>query len=134
MFSLFLLLIWSEWSIFFARIILGLIMIIHGWPKIKDIKGTAEWMSVNGFKPGIFWSVIVSLLEFIGGTFLIFGFLTQYISLLLLIQFFVIIIWKIIKHQSFSTFETDLLILAILLILLLNGGGKLSIDNFFGIF
>lgn len=134
MFPLSLLLIWSEWSIFFARIILGLVMIIHGWPKIKDIKSTAEWMSANGFKPGIFWSIIISLLEFIGGIFLIFGFLTQYISMLLLIQFFVIIIWKIIKHQNFSTFEIDLLILAILLVLLLNGGGKLSIDNFFGIF
>lgn len=134
MLSLSLLLIWSEWSIFFSRIILGLIMIIHGWPKIKNIKGTAEWMSTNGFKPGMFWSIIVSLLEFVGGIFLIFGFLTQYISLLLLIQFFTIIIWKIIKHQNFSVFEIDLLILAISLILLLNGGGKLSIDNFFGIF
>lgn len=129
-----LLLIWSDWSIFIARIILGILIAVHGIPKVKNIKGTAEWMSSNGFKPGIFWSIIVSVLESFGGFFLIFGFLTQYIALLLSIQFVVIIIWKILKHQSFNSLEIDLLILVICLILLFNGSKTLSIDQFFGLF
>lgn len=129
-----LLLIWSDWSISLARIILGILIAVHGIPKIKNIKGTAEWMSSNGFKPGIFWSIIVSVLESFGGFFLIFGFLTQYIALLLSIQFIVIIIWKILKHQSFSSLEIDLLVLVICLILLFNGSKALSIDQFFGLF
>ncbi|MGB9609055.1 MAG: DoxX family protein [Minisyncoccia bacterium] len=132
MFSL--LLIWSGWTIFLGRLILGIIMIIHGLPKIKNLKGTAEWFNSSGFKPGIFWGTIVAILEFFGGIFLIFGFLTQVIALLLAIQFIVILVWKILKHQSFNAFELDLLILALVFILLFNGSGELSLDKFFGIF
>jgi len=133
MFSL--ILIWNEWSFFILRLILGLLMIIHGWPKIKNIKGTAEWMSSSGFKPGIFWAIVVSLVEFVGGIFLVFGFLTQIIALLLTIQFLIIIFWKIKKHERLiGGFELDLIILATSIVLLLNGAGSLSLDKFFGIF
>ncbi|MCX7589753.1 MAG: DoxX family protein [Patescibacteria group bacterium] len=131
MFSFPLLLIWSAWSFSFARLILAISLIFHGWPKIKNIKGTAEWMSNNNFKPGIFWAIIVAILEFVGGIFLIFGFLVQLIALLLLIQFIIIIVWKIIKKENFSSIEIDLLILVIAFILLLNGGGQLALDNIF---
>jgi len=133
MFSL--ILIWNEWSFFILRLILGLLMIIHGWPKIKNIKGTAEWMSSSGFKPGIFWATIVALVEFVGGIFLILGFLTQIIALFLTIQFLVILLWKIKKHERLiGGFELDLIILAASIVLLLNGAGSLSLDKFFGIF
>lgn len=135
MFSfLFTLKIWSEWSIFLGRLILGILMIIHGWPKIKNLKGTAEWFSNSGFKPGKFWAFIVAVLEFFGGIFLIFGFLTPIITLLLIIEFLVIIIWKILKHEPINSFELDLLILVLSLILLFNGSGELAIDKFFGWF
>ena len=130
-----LILIWNEWSFFILRLILGLLMIVHGWPKIKNIKGTAEWMSSSGFKPGIFWAVVSALVEFIGGIFLIFGFLTQIVALLLTIQFLVIVLWRIKKHEGLiGEFELDLIILGASIVLLLNGAGALSLDKFFGIF
>jgi putative oxidoreductase len=130
-----LILIWNEWSFFILRLILGLLMIVHGWPKIKNIKGIAEWMSSNGFKPGIFWAIVVALVEFIGGIFLIFGFLTQIVALLLTIQFLVIVLWRIKKHEGLiGEFELDLIILGASIVLLLNGAGALSLDKFFGIF
>jgi putative oxidoreductase len=133
MFSL--ILIWSEWSFFILRLILGLIMIVHGWPKITNIKGTAEWMSSQGFKPGIFWATVVALAEFIGGIFLISGFLTQIIALILALQFLIIVLWKIKKHERLiGGIELDLMILASLVVILLNGAGVLSLDKFFGIF
>jgi putative oxidoreductase len=133
MFSL--ILIWNEWSFFILRLILGLLMIVHGWPKIKNLKGTAEWMSSQGFKPGIFWATVVALVEFIGGIFLIFGFLTQIVALLLTIQFLVIVLWRIKKHEGLiGEFELDLIILGASIVLLLNGAGALSLDKFFGIF
>jgi len=133
MFSL--ILIWNEWSFFILRLILGFLMIVHGWPKIKNIKGIAEWMSSNGFKPGIFWAIVVALVEFIGGIFLIFGFLTQIVALLLTIQFLVIVLWRIKKHEGLiGEFELDLIILGASIVLLLNGAGALSLDKFFGIF
>jgi len=130
-----LILIWNEWSFFILRLILGFLMIVHGWPKIKNIKGTAEWMSSSGFKPGIFWAVVSALVEFIGGIFLIFGFLTQIVALLLTIQFLVIVLWRIKKHEGLiGEFELDLIILGASIVLLLNGAGALSLDKFFGIF
>jgi putative oxidoreductase len=133
MFSL--ILIWSEWSFFILRLILGLIMIVHGWPKITNIKGTAEWMSSQGFKPGIFWATVVALAEFMGGIFLISGFLTQIIALILALQFLIIVLWKIKKHERLvGGIELDLMILASLIVILLNGAGVLSLDKFFGIF
>jgi putative oxidoreductase len=133
MFSL--ILIWNEWSFFILRLILGFLMIVHGWPKIKNLKGTAEWMSSQGFKPGIFWAVVSALVEFIGGIFLIFGFLTQIVALLLTIQFLVIVLWRIKKHEGLiGEFELDLIILGASIVLLLNGAGALSLDKFFGIF
>jgi len=128
-------LIWNEWSFLILRLILGFIMIIHGWSKIKDPKGTAKWISSEGLKPGIFWAIVVALLEFIGGIFLIFGFLTQIIALLLAIQFLIVTLWKIKKQERLiGGFEFDLIILASSIVLLLNGAGALSLDKFFGIF
>jgi putative oxidoreductase len=133
MFSL--VLIWNEWSFLILRLILGLLMIVHGWPKIKNIKGTTEWMSSSGFKPGIFWAVVSALVEFIGGIFLVFGFLTQIIALLLTIQFLIIIIWRMKNHQTLvGELELDLLIFASSIVLFLNGAGTLSLDKFLGIF
>ena len=114
-----LLLIYGNFSIFLLRIILGAILIPHGWSKLKDLKGTAEWMGSVGFKPGKLWAPIVSLLEFIGGIFLILGFFVQIISTLLAVQFVAILIWKIKNKQKLvGGYELDLILLGVSLLLL----------------
>lgn len=129
------LLIWNGWAIFFLRITLAIILIAHGLPKLKNISATAQWMTSAGFRPGKLWTIIALIIEFFGGIFLLFGFLVQIIALLLFIQFLIIVIWRIIKHQRLiGEFEFDLLILAVAITLLFGGGGELSIDNFFGLF
>jgi putative oxidoreductase len=126
------LLIWSDWSFFIARLILGLVLIIHGYPKLKNFKMTANWMNDNGFKPGVLFALLAILIEFFGGISLVFGFFVQFISLFIVLQFLVIIVWRFFGHMSKTEFELDLFILAVALMLLFNGGGALSIDNFFG--
>lgn len=129
------LLIWSGWATFFLRIILAIILIAHGLPKLKNISATAQWMTEAGFRPGKLWAIVAMIVEFFGGIFLLFGFLVRVVALLLFVQFLIIVIWRIIKHQSLiGEFEFDLLILAVALTLLFGGGGELSIDNFFGLF
>ncbi len=126
------LLVFGDVGIAVLRVILGLIMIVHGWPKIKDIKGTAAWMGQK-FKPGIFWAVVVSLTEFVGGIFLIVGFFTQVVSLLLAIEFIVIILAMNFSKGFKGGYEFDLLILASALALLALGSGHYSLDSFWGI-
>ncbi len=111
--------IFSNWAIFFLRIILGVILVAHGWPKLKNLKSTAEWLSSVGFKPGNFWAPVVAIVEFVGGLLLIVGILVQPISILLIIQFLIINIWKIAtKKPLVNGFEFDLLILGAALVAL----------------
>lgn len=133
MFPLFL--IWNGWAIFFLRLVLAIILIAHGFPKLKNISATANWMDNIGFKPGKFWAIVAMIIEFWGGLFLLVGFLVQIVAILLSIQFLTIVLWRIIKHQNLrGEFEFDVLILAVALVLLSGGGGELSIDNLFGLF
>ena len=108
-----LLLIYGDWSIFILRIILGIILIVHGWPKFKNLKGTSGWFDSVGFKPGYLWAPIVAAVESLGGLFLILGILVQPVAILLAIQFLVICGWKISTKQKFvGNLELDLIIFA----------------------
>lgn len=123
----------SDWALLALRIVLGIILVVHGLPKIKDLKGTAKSFKKMGFKPGAFWSTVVSILEFAGGVFLILGFLTQVISFLLFLQFLVVL-FVLKRHSKFKgEVEFDLLILAGLLVLITMGGGALSLDQGLGL-
>ena len=125
--------IFSDWAFFALRVVLGVVMLFHGLPKLKNLSSTGESFSGMGFRPGIFWAWIVGVLEIVGGIFLIFGFLTQAVSLLLAIQFIVIIL-KVKKLKNIREYEFDLVILAALLTLMTVGSGTASIEGFFGIF
>jgi putative oxidoreductase len=122
-------LVFSEWALLALRIILGLILIAHGWPKIKDLKKTAGYFAKTGFKPGSVWGTIVAVVEFVGGIFLVLGLFTQVIAFLAFIQFLVILL--IVKRNAVfkGEAEFDLLILVGLLVLLTMGGGALSLDH-----
>ncbi len=127
------LLVFSDWGILILRVVLGLILVVHGWPKIKDIKGTAAWIG-QIFKPGIFWATVVALTEFVGGLFLIFGFFTQVVAFFVAIEF-VVIILKVKKGKPLvDGYELDLLVLAAALLLLTLGSGGISLDNYWGVF
>ena len=124
--------VFGDIGIAFLRVMLGIVLIAHGWPKIKNIKGTAEWMG-QVFKPGIFWAIVVSVLEFVGGIFLLAGFLTQLIAILVAIQFIVIILKMKLKKGLVDGYELDLIILAAAIALAVLGGGAYSLENFLGL-
>lgn len=125
--------IFSDWAFLVLRIALGVVMIYHGFPKLKNLKATGEAFSGMGFRPGVFWAWIVGILEGIGGVFLVIGLLTQVVSLLLAMEFLVILL-KLKKFRNMKEYELDLVIFASLLVLVTVGGGVASIDGFFGIF
>ncbi len=123
--------VFGDWALFALRVVLGAIMITHGWQKAKGIKGTAGWLGSLGFKPAIMWAYIATYVELLGGLCLVFGFLTQYASILIALQFIVILL-KIKKFQKFmgeGGYELDLLILVGMLVLLTVGSGALSLDT-----
>lgn len=128
------LLVYSDWGLLALRVVLGVILIAHGFPKIKNIRGTASWMGPLGFKPAIFWAAVVSSLEFFGGILLLLGFLTQIVSALVAIQFIVVILKVNSKKGLVGGFELDLMILSASIALLTLGSGEISLDRSLGLF
>jgi len=126
-----LLLIFGDWGVTFLRVVLGVIMFVHGRSKIKSIKQTSQGFTAMGFRPGIFWATLVTIIEFLGGLFLIFGFLTQVVAFVLVIQFLVILLTVKRKSSFVGEVEFDLLILAAALALMVLGSGNFSVDRMF---
>jgi len=79
--------IFSDWGILILRLVLALILIAHGLPKIKNLKTTAQGFKEIGFKPAKFWAFIAAVAEFFGGLMLLVGFLTQLVALIIAIGF-----------------------------------------------
>ncbi len=124
--------IFSGYAILGMRLVLGLILIVHGWSKLKNVSGTGKWMASVGFRPGMFWAVVVTAVEFLGGLLLIAGLYVQCVAFLVAGQFVVIVVWKIFKRNKFvGDLELDLVILSVALALFTLGGGYYSLDRFF---
>ena len=111
------------------RIVLGVIFIVHGYPKLfKSFGATTQFFESIGIKPAKFWVLVVGLTEFLGGIFLVAGFLVQAVAILATINMFVAI-WKVKRKQGFyGGYEFELTLLVIALSLLILGPGAYAID------
>lgn len=69
--------------LFLARVVLGITFIKHGWPKVKKPFGLKDTFVELKFPAPALFSVIVAAIEFIGGIFIIAGFYTQLVCLLM---------------------------------------------------
>ena len=122
--------LYNDFVLLVLRVILGLVLVAHGWPKFRNLKSAAEGLHGMGFKPGRLWATIAMIVEFFGGIALILGIFTQGAAALVLIQFLVIIIWKILKKSPIvGGLELDLLIWAIAVLLSVQGAGTISLDQ-----
>jgi putative oxidoreductase len=127
--------LYDQWPVLILRIALGAIFIAHGWPKLRDLKQTAKNFDAMGFRPGKLSGTVTALLEFFGGILILIGLAVGPVSALFIIEFVVIIIWRLAKKMPFvGGWELDLLILAGVIALFALGGGAFSLDRiFFGL-
>jgi len=115
------------------RLAVGLVFVLHGWPKLRDFKNVSGWFESIGIRPGKFWTAVVIFTEFIGGIALAFGFLTQIFAALMVVNMLVAIIKvKLAKERKFvGNFELDFMLAAAALALVFLGPGRWSLDAFF---
>jgi putative oxidoreductase len=75
-----------------VRVILGVIFIAHGYPKlfVFGIPGFTQFLSQLGVPLPGFFAVVVSLVEFVGGIVLILGIFSRWAGLLLAINWLLI--------------------------------------------
>lgn len=126
-----LLAIFSEWALLALRVVFGLIFLSHGWPKLRNLKGTAENFTMMGFKPGGFWGTVVATIETFGGLAVILGIVTEYAALFLAFNMLIATLWKIKRGQKLvGGFELDLTLFVVGLALATLGGGVYSLYVF----
>lgn len=124
--------IYGDYAILTARILLALVLIARGWPRLKSMKGVAVQGEGAPARPAsaFIFTPLIAVIEFFGGLALIFGFLVQPIAILLILRFFGGLLWKIARRQGTrGEIEADLLVVALAIVLLTMGGGFWALDN-----
>ncbi len=117
-------LLYSGYALALFRAMVGVLLLVHGIPKLKNWKQSTDWFQSVGFKPGWFWGTVAGVLETFGGLFIIDGWFLRILAVLFIGEFAVIIIWKIFRRVPFkgdNGWELDYLILGAMLILLTFG-------------
>jgi len=122
------------------RIGLGAILFPHGCQKLFGWfggAGLARFATIFeniGYKPGLFWVIVVGLTEALGGALLILGLFTRPVALAVLI-FMLNAIWVTSAKGFFWTaggFEYSLLIGLVAFYFLIRGSGACSLDRKLG--
>lgn len=138
---------WGEWAALPLRIVLGIIFIVHGYPKFFKVppiggpKGFAGFLQQMSVPYPMFFAWVVAVVEFIGGICLILGLLVRFWAPLMAIDM-AVAIWKAKLPQGgwrggftrydATGYEFDLTLLAVSLSLLILGSGALGLDRLLG--
>jgi putative oxidoreductase len=117
-----------------ARIVLGVLFVAHGWPKIRNVKKPMAWVKSTGWPYGEYWAFLFTFLEFFGGLALIVGFLTQVVAVLIALEMVATGIFSKQKlgKKFFSGYELDVVYMFFALVISILGPGPWSIDRILG--
>lgn len=115
------------------RVVFGVLLGTHGYPKLTSgYKGTMDWLASKRI-PRIL-GPLIGILEFVGGFFIVIGFLTPFVAALLVIQFLGMVLnGKRLGKSKLADYEKDLLYLGGAFALIFLGGGSYSLDHFLGL-
>ena len=123
-------------AVLIARIVLGVIMLVHGWHKIfprGSLYNFAQSVSHMGMP---YWlGYVAAFTEFFGGALLILGLLVPIAALGVAIDMAVAVL-KVHLHHGLTGpmgYEFPLSLFALALVILTSGSGHLSVDSRLGI-
>jgi putative oxidoreductase len=116
------------------RIVIGIVFTAHGYQKLfhVGVHGVAGMFGHLGIPLPIFFAVVVSIVEFVGGILLITGLATRVPATLLAIDMLVAISLVHARRGFFNTsggMEWPLVLLAATVCLALSGGGIASLKR-----
>ena len=127
----------SQWPLTILRLVLGIIFVYHGYLKLfapGGFKGTVGFFTAIGIPAPLYFALIVSVLEFAGGVLLLAGLFSRIVSVLLIVEMLVAFFKVHLKQGFFISptaygYEFVLLILASLIVVFINGPGRLSVGK-----
>jgi putative oxidoreductase len=125
---------YSDSALLLGRIGLGIMYLLHGWPKLAG--GAATWTKLGhamanvgiAFFPQV-WGLLASLSEFFGGMLLILGLLFRPACIFLGCTMFVAFMSVWHSTRNFVEYSRPLEMLFVFFILAFVGPGKFSIDR-----
>jgi len=118
-----------------ARLVLGLVLVGHGWQRFSHGMGaSADMLTRYGLpEPQLFaWGGTV--LEVIGGALLIFGLLTPVVAAFVVAEQVMVIAWLKWQNglwQATDGIEYSVVLAALALMLLVFGAGRTGVDQLF---
>ena len=129
----------NELSLALLRAVLGFMFMYHGYLKLfvpGAFNATIGFFTAIGLPLPLYSALLASLAEFVGGILLILGLLTRYASLVLIFEMLVAFFKVHLKQgyiisQNVYGYEYIVLILTTLVVILINGPGKLSVGKMF---
>lgn len=125
----------ADYGLLVLRVGVGLLFLYHGAPKLKNPKGTMQWLKETGMSGAAVITVLVTLLEFFGGLALVLGFLTNIVAALFVVEMIGTTIFSKTKlgKQFMLGYELDILYLIGALALVFLGAGAFSLDAYLGL-
>jgi putative oxidoreductase len=137
---------YSDWGLLILRLAVGIIFLVHGWPKLNPnspMKGPAGFggsLKQMGVPLPIFFGWLVALLETVGAILLILGLGTRILAVLFVINMLVAIFvvkMRVMKvgftAQQATGWEFDFILGATALALLFTGAGSIALDPLIGL-
>lgn len=111
------------------RVVAGVALAIHGWPKILAPFGNIDMVQNLGFYPGVLWSPLLAVTEFVGGILLALGLLTRPVAVAATIVLLVTVWFHwVTLGQGYSGSEKSILWAAITFYFAIHGGNRQSVD------
>ena len=120
----------SDWILAFIRVIMGVILLYYGWPKIRNLRSNANDFVAMGFRPGLLWGTVIAVVEFFGGLAMLAGLYAELAASLFGFQMIVGTFWKIKIKKDFTDYSYDLQLLALCVAIMNFGAGRLSLALF----
>lgn len=119
-------------ALLILRVVLGIIMIYHGWPKLTNLGGTIEGFAGMGIPLPALSAVFATVAEVGGGLLMLLGVLTDVAGLLLAIDMLGAIIFVHAKNGFLASeggIEFPLALLAMALAIAFAGPGRYSVGG-----
>ncbi|WP_185983982.1 DoxX family protein [Aureimonas mangrovi] len=111
------------------RVTAGLILIVHGAPKIVDPMANIGMVEGLGFYPGVVFSPLLALTEVVGGLFLAIGFLTRPAAFAATFVLLVTVWFHwVTLGQGYAGAEKSILWAAMTFYFVIRGGNAQSVD------
>jgi putative oxidoreductase len=119
-------------ALLILRLVLGIILIVHGYPKLVGFSGTAGFFASIGIPLPMLAAAYATVVELVGGILLILGVAADLVGLLFAIEM-VVAIFLVHLKNGFSVqnggIEFPLALLAMALAIALAGPGRFALGR-----